>query len=109
MLELNQGGPESTSGKVDLQGLENKVFSSLEVAISDLQEHCLKMDLPLLLGDALGVLKDLPGSLHLTTELEMFSVVKHGHRHLLGWHLVAATLYDLSSSFILTKMELDPC
>ena len=52
------------------------------------------MSLPLCLGDPLGMLHDLSCSVDLASHLEVLSVLKHRHGHLLLGHLVAASFND---------------
>ena len=107
MLELNKCGPQPSSGKVNLQRLTDQVFRFLEATSPDFEQDCLKVSLPLSLGDALGVRHNLPGAVRLASELEMLRVFEHGHGHLLLRDFVAASLNDLSGSLVLSDVELN--
>jgi len=107
MLELNKCGPKPASSKVNLKRLTDQVLSFLEATSPDFEQDCLKVSLPLSLGDALGVRHNLPGAVRLASELEMLCVFEHGHGHLLLRDFVAASLNDLSRPFVFSNVELN--
>ena len=79
MLELDKSGPKATCSKVHIQGLMYQVLSYLKITTSDLEEHCFKVSLPLSFGDPLSVVHDLAGTLGLSSDLKVLSVLEHGH------------------------------
>ena len=86
----------------------HKVFGHLKASTTNFEQYSFKVGLPFSLSNPLGVLHDLTGSLGLGAHLEMLRILEHGHRHLLGWHFVAAALNDFSCSLVLPKTELNP-
>ena len=87
----------------------DQLLSCIEAATSNLQQNCFEMSLPLSLCNSLCVLHYLASSHGLTSHLKVLRILKHGHGHLFGWNLVAASLYNLTSALVFTETELNPC
>lgn len=96
VLELNEGGPEPTSGKMNIQRLVDEVLCRIEAARANLEQNCFEVRLPLCLCNALGMLHDLSCSLRLASHFKVLGILKHGHRHLLGRYFIAAPLNDFT-------------